>query len=248
MTKKGWIIFSLLCVMILGGLIFLSQKDKADVSNIDYNQIQAPSPSNGQIGDHVLGKADSKVVLIEYGDFQCAGCGTAAPIIKQISEKYKNQIAVVFRNMPLTANHPNALASSAAAEAAGLQGKYWEMHTKLFSDQNSWNRLTGENRTNYFVSLAEELELNKDQFIKDIDSDNVSKKIAFDRALAAKRNVTATPSIYLNGDSVSDLYSKDGALVSSTTDGARVVWSDFDAMDKLVIQPALKKNNISLPE
>lgn len=248
MTKRGWIIFSLLCVAILGGLIWTARKDKADVGSVDYNKIMTPTAENGNISDHVFGKADSKVVLIEYGDFQCPGCGSAAPIIKQIAQKYQNQIAVVFRNMPLTSAHPNAIASSSVAEAAGLQGKYWEMHDKLYENQSAWSRLTGEDRTNYFVAAAEEIGLDKNQFLKDIDGDAVSKKIAFDRALASKRGVQGTPSIYINGESVSDISTKDGAVVPSGTDGARLVWADFDAMDKLVIQPALKKKGIDLPQ
>ena len=77
MTSKGWIIFATLCVAILGGMIFMAQKDKMDISNIDINKLQAATEQNGNIAEHVEGKADSKVVLIEYGDFQCPGCASS---------------------------------------------------------------------------------------------------------------------------------------------------------------------------
>ena len=119
MSKKTWIVFAVVCVGIIAGLVFLSRGNKIDVSNIDEWQIQPVKELNGNIADHVYGNKNAKVVMIEYGDFQCPGCGTAAPAIKSVAEKYKDNIAFVFRNFPLYSLHPNALAAATAAEAAG---------------------------------------------------------------------------------------------------------------------------------
>ena len=119
MTRSRWIIFALICIFTIGGLILLSKKDQVNVDNMDASK--AMSETTTAIGDQVYGDKSSKVVLIEYGDFQCPGCGGAFPQLKTIKETYKDKIAFIFRNFPLTTIHPNALAASTAAEAAGLR-------------------------------------------------------------------------------------------------------------------------------
>src|SRR5690606_33238651 len=138
----------------------------------------------------VFGDPESSVVLIEYGDFQCPGCAGAHPNVKDLLDDYDNEIAFVFRNFPLTSIHPNAKAASGVVEAAGLQGKYQEMYDKVFSLQSDWGNLSGIDRTDRFVSYAEELNLNIDQFKEDLASEAVSKKINFDYALGKKAGVS----------------------------------------------------------
>lgn len=248
MTGKTWAIFAALCVAVLGGMIWVSQSDKIDVTNVNIDTLQTASAQNGGIADHTEGKADSKVVLIEYGDYQCPGCGSAYPIIKQVVDKYKDQITFVFRNYPLYSAHPNAFSSASAAEAAGLQGKFWEMHDKLFTNQNSWKDLNGTARTDYYVNLASQLSLDVDKFKADLDNPDVKKKIDFDAALGKKAQVTGTPSFYLNGKSIGDQYVLDGKIVPRGTSGAALVWTDADAFGKLVIEPALKEAGIPTAE
>ena len=244
MTKKTWLIFALICITLIGGLVYFSRQDKINVDDVNASAILPASEKSGNIGDQVYGKKDSKVVLFEYGDFQCPGCGQAAPIVKQIKDKYKDKIAFVFRNYPIISIHPNALAAASAAEAAGLQGKYWEMHDKLYENQNTWKDLSGSERTKYFTGLASDLGVDTTKLNEDINGSAVKAKIDFDTALGKKQNVTGTPAFYLNDKNISDLYYKDGALVSQATDGAERVWSNAEAFDKLVIQPALKENGI----
>lgn len=244
MTSKGWIIFATLCVAILGGMIFTAQKDKIDVANVDLNKLQSATSQNGNIADHVEGKTDSKVVLIEYGDFQCPGCASANPVIKSVVEKYKDRIAFVFRNYPLYQAHPNAFASASVAEAAGLQGKYWEMHAKLYENQTLWKDLSGAARTDYYLSAASDLGLDTAKFTADIDSEAVKKKIDFDTALGKKAEITGTPSFFLNGKSVGDQYVLDGKIVPKGTSGASLIWSDQTAFENLLIIPALKEAGI----
>lgn len=244
MTKKTWIIFAAICVAIIGGLIYLSRSSKIDVSAINPETIQPASKQSGNIADNTFGNMNSGVVLMEYGDYQCPGCGSSSSAIKQITEKYKDKLGFVFRHFPLYTIHPNAYAAAAAAESAGLQGKYWEMHDKLYQDQNAWNQLTGANRTDYFVTLAISLGLNGDKLRSDLTNDAIKQKIDFNRAIGEKAGVTGTPAFYLNGKNVGDQYYKDGKIVTKGTTGANPVWSDATAFDTLVVRPALKEKGL----
>lgn len=247
MSKTTWIIFIVLCVGVLGGLIFLSRSEQLNVDNVDTFQIQAASADNGNIADHVLGEADAPVQIIEYGDYQCPGCSVAAPTIKAVAEEYKDKgVVLIFRNLPLTSIHPNALAAASAAEAAGLQGKFWEMHDYLFSTQSAWESLTGDQRTNAFADYADSFGLDVEQFKTDLTSDDISKKIDFDTALARKKGITGTPSIYVNGENYSSSRVVDGKL-SSDASGA-YVWADQTDFINLVIKPALEKAGVTVNE
>ncbi len=201
MTGKAWIIFTAVVVLLFGGLVVWSQKDKIDVSSVEVTDIQPASEQNGNIADHVYGNEEAKVVLIEYGDFQCPGCGTVHPRVKEVSEKYKDDVAFVFRNFPLTNIHPNARAASAAVETAGIMGKYWEMHNLMFESQEEWSNASTADRTALFAGYAESVGLDKDEFTSKLESEstNVNKKISFDQALGRKINITGTPTFFLNG-------------------------------------------------
>lgn len=229
MNKKAWLIFGGICVLLIAGLVYLTSKNKVDVSNVNLNSVLSANEQSGDIADHVFGKKDSKVVLVEYGDFQCPGCGNAHPTVKKLSERYKDQIAFVFRNFPLTNIHPNARAAAATAEAAGLQGKYWEMHNRLFESQNAWGTLNSNERTDFFKVYAKELSLDGEKFENDLVGEQVNKKINYDRALAGKANVTSTPSFFLNGTSLGD-----------------DIWSDEAKFEEALIAE-MKKQNIELP-
>lgn len=216
MGKRGWIIFTVLVVALFGGLIYLSGKDKVDVSDVNENSILAASEQNGNIAEHVFGNAKAKVMLVEYGDFQCPACGGAHPNIKRISEQYKNELAFVFRNFPLTSIHPNARAAAAAVEAAGLQGKYWEMHDALYESQDEWTSADSEARTEFFVSQAKIVGVKDiEKFKSDLSSSEVNKKISFDQALGKKIGANATPTLVLNGEKLTDEITTDAVRGSA---------------------------------
>lgn len=206
MNKYGWIIFSVAVVALLGGLIIWTRSTNptADVSKIDHNAILAASVESGNIADHVDGKADSKVILVEYGDYQCPSCGSAYPNVKTLMDEYGDRIALVFRNFPLTSIHPNAKVAAAAAEAAGLQGKYWEMHDLLYQNQSAWETLAIDKRTDAFVSFATELQLDTAKFTTDLSNADVNKKISFDMALGKANSASATPTFYLNSEKLDE--------------------------------------------
>ena len=171
------------------------------------------------------------------------------PIIKKVVEKYKGQIGYVFRNYPLTNAHPNALAAAAAAESAGVEGKYWEMHDKLFEQRSNWVELTGAARTNYFVSLAAELGINKDKFSEHLDSASIRKKIDYDLAVGAKAGVGGTPALFIGKKDVGNQKVSNGKIISTskTDSNATYVWANADDFEKYVIVPALKEHGIALP-
>jgi len=206
MNKYGWIIFSVVVVGLLGGLIIWTRSTNpaVDVSTVNNNSILAATVDSGNIADHVEGKADSKVLLVEYGDFQCPSCGSAYPNVKTLMEEYGDRIALVFRNFPLTSIHPNAKAAAAAAESAGLQGKFWEMHDLLYQNQSAWETLDTSKRTDAFVSFASQLQLDTAKFTTDLSNADVNKKISFDMALGKENSASATPTFFLDGQKLDE--------------------------------------------
>lgn len=200
MNKVTWIVIGAIVLVGLGGLIAFTKKDEVNVDNLDPAAIIQSSDSS--IGDRVYGKTDAKVIVFEYADYQCPGCGAAYPTIKTIQETYKDQVAFVFRNFPLTSKHPNALAAASAAEAAGQQGKFWEMHDLLFSQRDSWVDLSTDKRDDVFLGFAKQLSLDTDKFTTDRASKTVAEKINRDRSLGAKVGVDATPSLFIGSTKV----------------------------------------------
>ena len=158
--------------------------EQPDYSDIDTSKIIEARDENGQIADHVRGNANSSVVVVEYADFQCPGCASMVPHLDAIYSKYQNDVAFVFRNFPIS-GHANSRAASAAAEAAGRQGYFWEMYETLYTNRNSWVEKTGEARTNtlaeLFAGVAKDGDV--DQFRADLSDENITKKIDFDYAL-----------------------------------------------------------------
>lgn len=223
MTRTRWIIFILICAITLGGLVLLSKKDSVNVDDIDPSQ--AVSETTTALGDQIYGDTSSKVVLIEYGDFQCPGCAGAYPGLKQIKEIYKDKIAFIFRNFPLTTIHPNALAASTAAEAAGLQGKFWQMHDKLYENQDAWKSIDASKRTDMFAGYAESIGIDVAQFRDDLSDPKISAKISRDRAIAQKLKVDSTPTMYLGStkltsEETSDLVQGGGVKLMDKLDAA----------------------------
>ena len=202
MIKTAWIIFSLVVVLVLGGLVAYSRLNTTsiDVSNVDPAVVYGGSEQSGNIGDRVFNDTESDVVLVEYGDFQCPGCAAAYPGVKTLLDDYGDQISFVFRNFPLTSIHPNARAASAAAEAAGQQDAYWEMHDLLYENQTAWSTQNPNERLATFRSYAARLGLDLTTFEADYASEEVNRKISFDQALGGKQEVNSTPSFFLNGE------------------------------------------------
>lgn len=149
--------------------------------------------------DWVEGDTTSSVSVIEYGDFQCPACGAYFPIMQQLLSAYGNRVAFAFRNFPLYTLHPDAGMAAQAAEAAGLQGKYWPMHDLLYQNQATWsNAFPADVVSQYFDGYATSLGLNVTQFNTDVSSTAVLNKIATDVASGNAAQVDHTPTFFVN--------------------------------------------------
>lgn len=192
--NRFWIILTVVVVALVG-LFFMTKKDSSP-SNLSID------PKVVSETDHVRGDKNSPVTLIEYGDFQCPGCGSYYPIIKSLESKYTGKVKFVFRHFPLIQIHPNALAASRAAEAAGNQGKFFEMHDKLYETQDSWGQLT-TNQQSLFEGYAKELGLDMAQFTADYKSNQVADRINSDLELGRKAfSINSTPTFILDGEKI----------------------------------------------
>lgn len=145
----------------------------------------------------VKGDANSKVVLAEYSDFQCPACKNAEPSVKAILSEFGNQIRFEYHHFPLMEMHKNALPAGIAAEAAGKQGKFWEMHDKLFDTQEEWAESTSAK--DMFKKYASDLGLNADTFAKDLEDPALKAKVEAGRRDGEVKNVNSTPTFFLNG-------------------------------------------------
>jgi len=149
---------------------------------------------------HFRGSADAAVVLEEFGDFECPPCGQLYPILKQIESEFGPRIKVIFREYPLTPNHAHALAAAKAAEAAGMQGKFFEMHDLIYENQAKWKTMF-DVRPEY-EGYAKKIGLDIERWKKDQTSDAVDQRIFLDGTRAHGLGVQGTPTVYLNGADV----------------------------------------------
>lgn len=163
----------------------------------------ADNTEQGTPSSHMVGSNADKVTLIEYGDFQCPACGQYYPVLKQVKETYGDRITFQFRHFPLESIHINARAGSRAAEAAGLQGKFWEMHDILFERQASWQ--STNDPMNTFVAYAQEIGVpDIEKFREDYRSSAVNAVINADLNEGRSIGASSTPTFVLNGKKLDD--------------------------------------------
>lgn len=156
-----------------------------------------------------MGNKNAKTTLVEYSDYECPACALFYPVVKQIVDQNPDKLVFVYRNFPLP-QHQNALSAAYAAEAAGKQGKFWEMHDLLFTNQNTWASQSSTTARDTFIGYATQLGLNIDQFQKDMDSQAVKDKVETDYQSGVKSGVGATPTFYLNGSKMAPPTSLNG--------------------------------------
>ena len=144
---------------------------------------------------HVRGRADAPVTLVEFGDFQCPPCATLADPINKFEREYASRLRVVFRHLPL-ANHQHAREAALASEAAGLQGRFWEMHDLLYREQSVWSK--AQDVRVLFNAYAGMLGLNIDRFRKDTESEQAKARVKSDEHQAAALGLANTPTIFIN--------------------------------------------------
>lgn len=158
-------------------------------------------------GDWGYGNPEAKLTIIEYGDYQCPACGYYHPIVKEVMEEFKDDVYFVFRHFPLTNAHQFAVVAASAAEAAGRQGKYWEMHNLIMENQQMWSRGMA---TSAFLAYARELGLDDVQFNADVRDEDILAKIERDFQSGVNLGVNSVPSFYFNGQPTPAPRTKDG--------------------------------------
>lgn len=190
--NRFWIVLVIIVIGLFGLFFFLRKPSSAPTISIEDAKKVASD-------DYIRLNKGGKVVIIEYADFQCPGCAGSYPFVKQMEEKYQDQVTFVYRFLPLTSIHPNAYTSARVAVAAGVQGKFFEMHDKLFDTQQVWGQMT-TNQQKLFEDYAQELGLNIEQFRKDYASEETANRINRDRDSSQYFKITATPAFVMNGE------------------------------------------------
>lgn len=162
-------------------------------------EAQFKNPVKVDVGNSpVKGPKDARVTIVEFSDFECPYCAKGKEVVEQILQAYPKDVKVVFKNLPLPF-HDQAKPAAQAALAAGKQGKFWEMHDKLFDNQRDLN-------SDFYEKAAKELGLNVDQFKKDMQSEEIVKQVEADTKLAEKHGIQGTPGFFVNGVAVKGAY------------------------------------------
>ncbi|HEY6605497.1 MAG TPA: thioredoxin domain-containing protein [Gaiellaceae bacterium] len=157
--------------------------------------------------DHIQGPADASVTLLEYGDYECPYCGAAYPIVKEVQDRMGDRLRFVFRNFPITTSHPHAEQAAEAAEAAGSQGRFWEMHDTLYENQR---RLGDADLRSYAARLG----LNLESFERDVAEHVHAPRVREDFMSGVRSGVNGTPTFYVNGVRHDDSYELETLLAA----------------------------------
>jgi len=197
--------------------------------------------------DWVKGNKQALVTLVEYSDFQCPACGSYFSLVERINKDFGQNIRFVYRHFPLSQVHHFAELAARASEAAGKQGKFWEMYNLLFINQSDWSQ--GQARDK-FIGFAKQLQLNEDQFKKDIDSKKVKDKVKNNYASGLRAGVNSTPSFFLNGQKISNPrnYNAFAALIQTAINEAKPLEVDniptdtSTSTDKAIEKPKPENN------
>jgi protein-disulfide isomerase len=163
--------------------------------------------------DHVAGPGDAPVTLVEYGDYECPHCGRAHPVVKRVQRELGSQLRFVFRHFPLAEAHPHAQLAAQAAEAAGAQGKFWEMHDMLFEHQDA---LEGDD----IVGYAESVGLDVARFARDIEAGTYAKRVRDDFRSGVRSGVNGTPTFFVNGARYDGSWANEEAFIHALREAA----------------------------
>lgn len=170
-------------IIAVAGFLFLTEPEPTETADAS---------------THTAGSGSTGVVLVEYGDFQCPACASYHPTLKQVKEKYQDHITFQFRHFPLEAIHKNARASARAAEAAALQGKFWEMHDYLYENQSAWQG--ANDPLSLFEGYAQTIGIpDLEKFKTDMRSSSVNAVITADLNAGRDLNANSTPTFILDG-------------------------------------------------
>ncbi len=192
MSKESKILIAVL-VAIVGGMIGLFA-----IMNTGESTPTAVGDKTKVIRDNSHKIGSGPVEIVEFGDYQCPACAAAYPNVKQLLKDYDGKITFYFRNFPLNQIHRNANSSALAAEAAGDQGKFWEMYAKLYENQSAWSNQSNPNDT--FIEYAKAINLDVDKFKDALNSKEFQPLVDQDLADGEAVGVNSTPTFYFNGE------------------------------------------------
>ncbi|HZE64129.1 MAG TPA: thioredoxin domain-containing protein [Pyrinomonadaceae bacterium] len=188
---RPFLIIALVLLVAAAGTALLLRSNQRGDSSSRTTITQSPDYANKNAS------ANTVVTLEEFGDYQCPPCGQLHPTLKKLKQEYGDHLNFIFRNLPLTKIHQNALAAAQAAEAARIQNHFWEMHDLLYENQGLWK--DDINPRSIFIKFATDLGLNTVQFSRDLDDKQVQMRIEADVDAAAKQGIDGTPTILING-------------------------------------------------
>jgi protein-disulfide isomerase len=189
-----------LLLAIVGGAWLYDVKQQQMVAAAAANAAKAASLIKlGADPPHVRGSATAPVTLEEFGDFQCKPCGDLSPIVEKLEQDYGDRLRVIFRQFPLTM-HRFAFKAACASEAAGLQGRFWEMHDLLYHNRFIWPQ--GPDVGNAFTGYAKSLGLDVERFKADMNGEQVKSRIAADELRGKSLGVDRTPVLFINNRQV----------------------------------------------
>jgi len=177
--------------LVVGGMIWIA-------TGAYQKPVNVPGVNEIAADDHVTGKADAAVTVVEYADFECPACGEFYPIVKKLEDNYGDRVRFVYRNFPIP-GHVNGLPAAYAAEAAALQGKFFEMEDQLFTHQADWSTEDSANLDSALDSYAMTIGLDQKRFDSDRASDAVKAKVDKDAQSGVNSGVDSTPTFFLNG-------------------------------------------------
>ncbi len=167
-----------------------------------YTSVSSTNPEHLEIDIRwVKGNPEGDIQIVKFSDFQCPACNIVRPHLDRIVNE-RDDVYVVYKHFPLRGSHMYALPAAQAAEAAGRQGNFWDMHNKIFADQSQWSRETGQQVMNRFRRYASELDLNSEQFEADMLSDEVMRIVMNDQQEGGNLGVRSVPGVFVNGKTI----------------------------------------------
>lgn len=214
MSNRFFIIILVLIGIFFGAVTYTRQDKSGGDGDSSTNSVEASK--------HIKGAGSSGVTVVEFGDFQCPNCASFYPIIKELEKKYGDTVAFQFRNFPLP-THQNARVAHRAAEAASLQGKFFEMHDLLFENQQGWAQSTSPNVI--FESFATQIGLDVERYKQDIGNSSINDVINADIKSGQDLGVTSTASFFI--------------------DGVKIEPKDFESFVKIIDEAIAKKATAS---
>ncbi len=194
-----WLSVAIGMVVVVVGIVFMVSKgDGGEKTVLGADVVEE---------DWIKGNAEASVTLVEYSDFECPACAQFYSTMKELVGELGEQVQFVYRHFPISQLHEQAKLAALAAEAAGRQGKFWELHDVLFERQSEW--AGAEDARDKFGRYAEELELDMARFDVDIEDNELHDKVEEHRSSGVRSGVSGTPAFFLNGEKMKGYNTQD---------------------------------------